>query len=475
MSRIDNSNRYINLRNEYPEFIYQGFDYTISGNKISVVFDFRQSESIVFHPTANIYLPKIPHFRENIHSLIENIIFNIGMIELISYWKAACSPKIIVKAGILTDRQVAWWKKVYFNGLGEFFYLNGLDVTLDNFVSISSEGPKYIKDSSVDFTGSYLVPIGGGKDSAVTLELLKNAGYEVHPVIMNPRGATLETVTASGISVDKIIKIERTIDPLLLKLNDQGFLNGHTPFSAMLAFYTLLVSVLTGHTNIALSNESSANEATIPGTSINHQYSKSYDFEKDFREYYSEYVHEGFNYFSFLRPLNEIQIMKIFASLTRYHKVFKSCNVGSKTNDWCGKCPKCLFTHIMLSAYMGVDYSNEIIGSKMLDDTGHTGYFDELSGISEIKPFECVGTIDDVQTAMRMIIKNTPDDKIPILAQRFRQFDIIKRGMMAGTDIDFSSGIEDLKTTIMSDDVECLNEVHFLNDELVHLLKRALK
>lgn len=475
MPRNDNTARYIELCNKFPEFRYEGFDYTISGKKISVVYEFRQSESIVFRPSASITLPQIPHFRENIHPLIENIIFNIGMIELISYWKAACSPVIKVKAGSLTKRQVSWWKKLYFNGLGEFFYLNSLNVSEDDFVDIISEGKTYSKDDNITLQDEYIVPVGGGKDSAVTLELLKEACYKVHPMIMNPRGATLETVIAAGISVDDIIKIERTIDPVLLKLNDEGYLNGHTPFSAMLAFYTLLISATTGYKHIALSNESSANEATIPGTSVNHQYSKSVEFERDFREYYSEFISPQFNYFSFLRPLNEIQIMNIFSSLTRYHKVFKSCNAGSKTNVWCGKCPKCLFTHIMLSAYKGIDYSNEIIGSRMLDDSNNARYFDELCGISEIKPFECVGTIDDVQTAMRMIIKGTDEKKLPVLAQRFKQFDAKNSGWLPGDKLTESIKSPQSAHMKLSDHQYALNEDHFLDSKLVDLLKSALK
>ena len=193
----------------------------------------------------------------------------------------------------------------------------------------------------------------------------------VIPLIMNPRGATIDTITAAGLSMDDVLIINRMFDPALLELNNQGFLNGHTPFSAMLAFYTLMCSVITGFRNIALSNESSASESTIPGTKINHQYSKSLEFETDFRNYYTKYITGGINYFSFLRPLSELQIARIFAELTRYHDVFRSCNAGSKTNSWCGKCPKCMFTHILISAFTNIQEADRIIGSPMLNDQRH--------------------------------------------------------------------------------------------------------
>ncbi len=451
--KTDNQDSYNKLRKIYPSFTYSRYNYSLTGNKLTIEFVFKLTDEIEFRPTSSIILPAIPQIRENIHPLVENIIFQIGMIELISYWKATCSPLIEIKAGQLNEAQIDWWKELYFNGLGEFFYLNTIDASKENFVKISSQGKTFEKIEDDIFKNEYIIPIGGGKDSVVTLELLSNNNKKVHPLIMNPRGATIDTVLASGLTMQDVIIINRTIDPTLLKLNDEGFLNGHTPFSAMLAFYTLLASVLTGHKNIALSNEGSANEATIPGTDINHQYSKSIDFERNFRDYYTRYIHKDFNYFSFLRPLNELQIVSIFARLEKYHRVFKSCNVGSKTNSWCGSCPKCLFTHIMLSAYKGIDYADQIIGRPMLDQEENIGYFDELCGFSAIKPFECVGTLNDVQTAMKRIILYSEDKNRPLLANRFIE----------------------LEPTLPDDSVPIVNYDHFLDAEQINILNQAIQ
>ena len=133
-----------------------------------------------------------------------------------------------------------------------------------------------------------MFPIGGGKDSVVTLELLRNSSMEILPLIINPRGATLNSIEKGGFSQKSYIKIRRTIDKHLLELNDKGYLNGHTPFSAMLAFVSLFSSLMTNTPNIALSNENSANESTVKGEDINHQYSKSLEFEEDFRSYVRE-------------------------------------------------------------------------------------------------------------------------------------------------------------------------------------------
>ncbi len=465
MLRGDNKKSYYKYRKDYPVFVYNSFHYSFSGTKISFGFEFIIEPNIILRPISSIAVSHIPQNREIVLPLIENLVFQIGMIELVSYWKATCSPIILVKAGALSKEQTEWWKSLYYKGLGEFFYLNSLDVNYSDFVNIESEGKQFHPDTSMEFLDEYIVPVGGGKDSAVTLELLKRSGKNIHPLIMNPRGATLNTVTAGGLQTDDVIIIERTIDPELLKLNERGFLNGHTPFSAMLAFYTLLASALTGFKQIALSNESSANEATIPGTDINHQYSKSVEFERNFRQYTAEYINRNFNYFSFLRPFNELQIVSVFAGLEQYHQVFKSCNVGSKTDSWCGSCPKCLFTHIMMSAFKGINYANSIIGKPMLNNQENTKYFDELTGFSAIKPFECVGTLLDVQTAMLMIVKNensmAPEtsDSRPFLVQRFMQK--YKPGFQIHEDGDHIN-----KINLHSSD----KSEHFLDDEQLSIL-----
>jgi hypothetical protein len=399
--------KYEELRSQYPYLEYRGYEASVQSGNLKVVFNFSLAGKHDFHPAFTIpgrkffvrtmdeTMLKLPEF--------DSLLFHIGMIELISYWKAACPPKVIVRQHSLDPEQICWWKKIYFNGLGEFFYTNGIDCSIDDFMEIESEGDN-VEKFPVQLSDSVIVPIGGGKDSIVTLEMLRNE-FSVRPFILNPRGATLETVFTAKFGRNDIIEVNRTIDPELLRLNELGFLNGHTPFSAMLAFYSLLVSWLSGIKHIALSNESSANESTVTGLNVNHQYSKSYEFEKDFREYVATYISEDFDYFSFLRPLNELQIACLFADHVRYYPVFKSCNVGSKTDTWCGSCAKCLFAWIILSPFIPLNELVHIFGKNLYEDPLLIGFLKQLTGVDEVKPFECVGTIEEVNAALIMYIR----------------------------------------------------------------------
>lgn len=412
----------------FPEFFYESYHYEIQEDGFHIRFRFRLNDKLVFEPTA--FFPVRPFLQFNQpKALLDQLVFHIGMIELISYWKACCPPKVVIECapadfmtGSNSTDTEAFWKKLYFNGLGEFFYINGIETSYKDFLNIEvRRRQEPVEKASVNTKDSYLVPIGGGKDSVVTLEVLRQAGAEVRPLIMNPRGATTFCAERGGFALEDCVVIKRTIHPLLLDLNKKGCLNGHTPFSAMLAFYTLLASAFSGVRNIALSNESSANESTVVGTNVNHQYSKSLEFEDDFRRYVGEVMQmESANYFSFLRPLSELQIAMLFAREPKYFDVFKSCNAGSKSDIWCGNCPKCLFAYIILSPFIEPAVLQNIFGKDLLNDEALRLYFDQLTGKAETKPFECVGTISEVITALKLTKERWyAEGNEPLLLQGF--------------------------------------------------------
>lgn len=402
---VSNQKKYNTYRLTFGEMVYESYSYTVDTEGMRMEFAFRLNDKIVYRPTASIPRRSFLDFDQP-KELMDTLVFNIGMIELVSYWKSFCPKVVKVLPHSLDETQIDFWKKIYFNGLGEFFYTNGIHATIEDFMTIEAGGRRSVVSGRwSDGRGqqsevNYLVPIGGGKDSVVSLELLRECG--VRPLIMNPRGATTLCAERGGFTQEETLVINRRIDPLLLEMNAKGCLNGHTPFSAMLAFYTLLAATLSGVRNVALSNENSANESTVSGSSVNHQYSKSLEFENDFRSYAAKYVTPRVNYFSFLRPLSELQIAKLFSREEKYYDVFKSCNAGSKQDVWCGECAKCLFAYIILSPFIAPEKLNAIFGKSMLDDCGLRGYFEQLTGHTESKPFECVGTISEVNTALVM-------------------------------------------------------------------------
>lgn len=344
------------------------------------------------------------------------------MAELVSYWKCACPPVVKVKCGSLDEKQCLWWKKLYFNGLGEFFYRNNIDADFDSFMQIVPDDNGKRKYSCEREVGGYLVAVGGGKDSVVSLELLRKYHDETLCYIINPRGATVECAKVAGFDESKIVGPRRTIDRALLERNADGYLNGHTPFSAVVAFSAYLFAYLYGKKYIVLSNESSANETYVSGRQVNHQYSKSTEFERDFRSYITDYLDDSIQYFSLLRPWSEWQIAKKFVTYPQYFPVFQSCNLGSKTDTWCADCAKCLYVYILLSAFLDDETLVKIFGKNMLDCEKYEDMFDGLVLDGKDKPFECVGTKSEVRLSLYMAIKRR-GEKLPYLLSRYAKTD----------------------------------------------------
>ena len=422
---MDNSLKYIELRNKFKEFYYNNYNLREDEEAIYIEFEFEIPNLAIFKPVTKILKKQMK--LKSINSIqAKNMAFNIGLIELISYWKCTCCPQIVIKCGYLSVEQIKWWKKLYFYGLGELFYTNNIQNTIDDFVTIKCEKEKneLVYEEIKDESEGYIVPIGGGKDSVVTLETLEFNKKEDYCLIINPKPVTLECAKIAGIDDSHTIEIYRKIDQKLIELNEKGYINGHTPFSAMLAFTSYFVAYLLSKKYIALSNENSANESNVVGEKVNHQYSKSFEFEKDFEEYSNKYLKAPVKYFSFLRPLNELQIAKIFSKHEKYHKVFKSCNVGSKGTEWkwCCNCAKCLFAYIILSPFLYKEKLVSIFGEDLFDKKELLEIFCQLTGNGEVKPFDCVGTFEEVNYAISKTIENIElkGEKLPYLLDYYK-------------------------------------------------------
>ena len=581
------------LREKYDKFVYEKYEISDSWDWWNITYFFDIPGLTTFTPSIKVDKKNIKN--KNIdNDFLNQLVFHIGLVELISYWKCCCPKNVEIKAWYIDENQIKWFKKMYFYGLWEFFYTNGIEVDEEEFMEIKSspspflekEGDvshsfsnaklmddlhykylsvrwnvnkfdfqansEYIKkehfitnwslpyhkearekakllrnnqtnsekkirdkilknlninvnrqkpidhfiadfyipsskliiemdgwihEAQVEYdkrrdellsmywivvariknvdldnhfddvkkelldliditrkekdkldTSSFskrgpggdfqwnLITIWWWKDSNVTLELLKWMDNDTF--ILNPNDVTLECSKIAWYENPWIMK--RILDPQIVELNKQWFLNGHTPFNALLAFLTYLVAYLGNKKYIVLSNESSANESNVRWLKVNHQYSKSFEFENDFNHYTEKYFWIWIKYFSFLRPLLEIQIAQLFSKFEQYHQVFKSCNVWSKSKPrkWCCNCPKCLFVYIILSPFLYKEKLINIFWEDLFENKNLLQTFIDLTWNSDNKPFECVGTYDEVNYAIALVIKKLNWD-LPYLLQYY--------------------------------------------------------
>ena len=405
--------KFEDLRVKYPKFIYEKYNIEQTNEEYIITFYFSIPGLTEFTPVM-----KFPKANKSIdNELLEYLVFHIGLVELVSYFKCTCSPNVEIKAGYIDLEQIEWFKKLYYYGLGEFMYVNNINCPYEELMNITCTSDRVFKfNTSYEGTGN-MIGVGGGKDSVVSLNILK--GLDNTCFMINPKEPSIECCKQAGL--DNYYSITRILDKRLLDLNKEGYLNGHTPFSSLVAFVSYLACYISGRKYIVLSNEGSANEPTVLGTKINHQYSKTYEFENDFNNYTKKYFNIDIKYFSLLRCLSEFQIAMLFSQYKEYHSIFKSCNVGSKSIPWkwCCNCAKCLFVYIILSPFLSKEELVNIFGEDLYEKQDLLNIFKELAGYSETKPFECVGTYSEVRYSLSLVIKN--NDKLPYLLRYFKE------------------------------------------------------
>lgn len=229
----------------------------------------------------------------------------------------------------------------------------------------------------------------------------------------------LHALAASQVDAERIIQT-RQLDPKLFAMNKSGErYNGHVPITGILSFISLLTAYLYGYNEIVLSNEKSANigNMVLDGVEINHQRSKSEEFELAFQAYVKREISEEISYYSILRPRSELRIVQEFCKHPQYFHTFSSCNrnfhiSGSQLSGddlRCGKCPKCAFVYTMLRAFLPTEVVNGIFnknpegsGQSLFADEALLPLFKELLGIEGCKPFECVGTNEEMIVALQL-------------------------------------------------------------------------
>lgn len=310
----------------------------------------------------------------------------------VSYYK--CVAPVPLAVGALLPAEAALASALYDEGLREFAYRAGIGVPLP--VDLVSglggvgSGPAAAAGGAAGPRAGALVPIGGGKDSALVAELVPDGVL----FAVNPVGAHERLAQALG---RELIGARRTLDPQLRELVAQGAPNGHVPVTAITSAISVLVATALGLGDVLMGIERSADEPTVitpDGVAVNHQFSKSWAAEQLLRE---AFLPTGVRYLSLLRPLSELGIGAAVARrglaphIVSCNRVFTvwSSTTASREQRPCGTCAKCLFTALMVAPSSAPDEVAAQYGSALLDDPDH------LAGVqalwSDEKPFDCVG------------------------------------------------------------------------------------
>lgn len=389
--------------------------------RFSYEVTFRNQEPLRF--TEELLLPRVPTLKHVPRKMLENVLESMHLMLGISYYKLHCGGKVHVPYQ-LTKSQADFWTTVYRKGLGEFFFQNELDPKKHAPV-FKASNKKEVHRFDVKQKDRSLVGIGGGKDSVVVAELMK-AHQKSFKSFVVQTGAQAEAMkqTVKEIGAGSVV-VKRQIDPLLFEKHP-GSYNGHIPISAVIAFVSYFTALLYDYSSVVVGNEHSSSFGNIAycGEEVNHQWSKSLEFEELFDAYVKESFGTGIAYFSLLRPFTELRIAKMFAQHKQYFSKFTSCNRhfrvhrAKETYRWCGECPKCAFVFLMLAAFLP---KKELVGffhKNLLDDEKLLPLYKDLLGFGDMKPFECVGTFEESRAALVLASKRF---KSSVVVRRYLQ------------------------------------------------------
>lgn len=360
---------------------------------------------------------------------IDGLLSLLHLVAGVSYYKAALPPGVSCESGVPGPATAALLDALYSEGLGELAYVNALPaLPRPTFPrSAAPVGERAPADGRTDAAAPaaageggegaerapsraprrVLVPVGGGKDSAVAIEVVRRSGLET--VLFSIGDAPPIARTAEAAGLPRLVA-RRELDPLLFELNAAGAINGHVPVTAIVTCVAMLTAAIHGLDTVAMANERSASAGNVrfDGVEVNHQFSKSLRAERLLAAAVDE-LGAPARALSVLRPASELAIARAFAALPSYHAAFTSCNAifridpALRASSWCRDCPKCRFVFLAMAPFTDPEHLAAIFGADLLADEGQFEGFALLAASGGHKPFECVGEEQESLAAIRML------------------------------------------------------------------------
>lgn len=399
----------LNMLSKATGFEFQSYQFSSQKNQIYFHYQvkFADGKKIVFTETIN--LPQKFSLPSSSQKVFEKCLQSLHLVLGISYWKLFLPKKITIGSFSLTKDQTRFWNTVYTKGLGEFFLKNKIK-DFSSLIKFPYKKGLVVGPQVFPRKNRYLVAVGGGKDSIVTIEIIKKKKLAITGLVVETgKHYPLISQVIQQAKISSLI-IRRTPDSKLFELNKRNDVyQGHVPISAIYTFLSLLTAVVYDYRYLVLSNERSSDEGNVKycGQTINHQWSKSSEFGLLFNDYIKNCLTPDIKYFSLLRSWYELRIAQEFVRYPKYWSVFSSCNRNFSKNPptgrWCNLCPKCASVFLLLAPFIPKEKLVKIFGKNLFDDPKLIPIYKGLLGLTKIKPFECVGTVNESRLAFYLI------------------------------------------------------------------------
>ncbi len=391
---------------QYETFFFEGYTF----DSMSMTASFRYSfdgeqtftETVTFGPTTAMVRSDI------LERCLELAMFVTGT----SYYKCFPVKRIEYRDKKISKKQAEFINKVYREGLSQYIFQNQLSP--DNMPNVSGHGKE---PEPFTYDGNGVVSLqSGGKDSLLLGQLLNEKNVTYTSWYMTSTNVYPKIIDRLNGKQPRLAR--RTIDKA--GLDDaarKGGLNGHVPVTFIVLAYALVDAVLHGENIVlaAIGTEGNEPHEFVGDLPVNHQWSKTWEAEQLFSDYVKTLISPDIHVGSPLRPLSELRIAELFEEVcwAPYSYGFSSCNRANyeqgeaNTNlKWCGTCPKCANTFLLFSPFVIPYELRRIFDGVNLFESQHMELqrsFKGLLGVESVmKPFECVGEVEELRTAYSM-------------------------------------------------------------------------
>lgn len=408
-------------------FVFENYEFNSTTRTAAFMYSFdeerRFREEVIFNAAAESYD----------EATLKRALFLAFILTGVSYYKLFPGAVIRWQAGGIDEWQSGFMDKVYQEGLGQFAFENGLTRgELAHFKPTMAT-----RADAVSYHGSGVLSLqSGGKDSLLTAIMLERMGTAFDSFYITSGDAHPHILDGVG---ERLYIARRSIDLTALRAGmETGGLNGHVPVTYIVMADALIQAVLLNKSIILASIGHEGEEAHewIGDLPINHQWSKTWQGEQLFSEYVRRYISPDIKIGSPLRRYSELRIAELFAELAwgTYGHEFSSCNranyrQGSDNTvlQWCGECPKCANFYLLFSPFIdAAELQGLFAGQDLYKKATLKGIFQGLLGIDgAMKPFECVGEVDELRRAYDMSQRREGYGKlgfdVPLSSYDYRQ------------------------------------------------------